>query len=423
LGLVEPAVAIIIALAFLVVLLYKRVNLGLTLNLTALLLASLSLDWQKTLLAIYETSTDFRTISIVLATFGIMLMSQLYNETKIIGDLSKSLSRLIKNPKIVASMLPAVIGFLPVAGGALMSAPLVNSETERLELKPEKKAFINLWFRHTIFPVYPISQVLILTAGLTGIAIPLIILRQIPVVIVMIIVGYLIGFWKVSSPKNREKSDFNSQMKRFLIVFSPILTTILVVVGFFPILRMAFDAASLDTAALELFKQGFDILVAIFIGLLILLFISRPSFKVFSKPFQNPGIYGVTFAAFGAFLLRNITVASGIPEIFGNLVTAGGINIILLLTVVPAALGFLTGSPLGGVSISYSIIAGILTFSPKTAALLYISTYLGYLVGPTHLCFIFTVDYFKSTLGNVYKYMIPSVLVSFATALAIYSIF
>jgi len=422
----DPLTAVIVSFCFLGVMLYKRVNIGITLNSTALLLGLLSLDWLEIPTIIYETSVDLRTISVVFATFGVMLMSQLYKETRVINDLSESLSRIIKNSKIVSSVLPAVIGFLPVAGGALMSAPLVDSEAERLGLKPEKKAYVNLWFRHTIFPVYPISQVLIVTAALTGIAIPLIIMRQIPVVIVMVTVGYLIGFRKVSNPKNKENSDsksLNSQLKRFLVAFSPILTTIVMVVGFFPILKIIVDAASLDLAGFELFKQGFDVLIATLIGLTVLIAISKPSLQVFAKPFKNWGIYGITFAAYGAFLLRNVTVVSGMPGIFENLVTSGNIDIILLLTVIPAVLGFLTGSPLGGVSISYSIIAGILTFSPKTAALIYISTYLGYLIAPTHLCFVFTVDYFKCTLGKVYKYMIPSFLISFATALLIYFLF
>ena len=409
LGFLDPLTAVIVSFCFLGVMLYKRVNLGITLNSTALLLALLSLDWQAIPTIIYETSIDLRTISVVLATFGVMLISQLYKETRVINNLSESLSRIIKNSKLVVTILPAIIGFLPVAGGALMSAPLVDSEAEKLRLKPEKKAYVNLWFRHTIFPVYPISQVLIVTAALTGIAIPLIIVRQIPVVIVMIIAGYLTGFWKVSNPKNKENSDpsLNSQLKRFLIAFSPILATIAVVVG-------------LDLAGLDLFKHGFDVLMATFIGLAVLIVVSKPSLQVFAKPLKNWGIYGITFAAYGALLLYNITKTAGISGIFENLVTSGTVDIILLLTLVPAVLGFLTGSPLGGISISISILAGILSFSPGTVALLYMSTYLGYLIAPTHLCFIFTADYFKCSLGKVYKYLIPSFLISFTTALLVY---
>ena len=391
--------------------LYKRVNLGITLNATALLLALLSLDWQEIEAVIFRTTFDLLTISVVFATFGIMLLSQLYKETRVINNLSESLSRIINNPKIVSSVLPAVIGFLPVAGGALMSAPLVDSEADKLGLKPEKKAYVNLWFNYTIFPVYPISQLLIITAALTETTVPSIIMRHIPVVVIMIIVGYIISFWKVSNADNKDdsntKNSLNSDLKGFFIAFSPILATIVVAVG-------------LDLAGFGLAKRGFDVLIATFIGLMVLIAISRLNLQVFTKPFKSWGIYGITLAAYGAFLLRNIMEATGIPEIFKAFATNGSLDIILLLTVVPAVLGFITSSPSGGVTIGISILAGILTFSPKTAALIYMSAYLGYLIAPTHLCFAFTADYFKCSLGRVYKYLIPSLAISFATAILVY---
>ena len=64
-----------------------------------------------------ETSTSALTISLVLATFGIMLISQLYKETGLIGTMSQDFGRLLRNTKLTVSLLPAVIGLLPVAGG------------------------------------------------------------------------------------------------------------------------------------------------------------------------------------------------------------------------------------------------------------------------------------------------------------------
>jgi len=413
LGFVDPPAALVASFCFLGLMLYKRVNLGLTLNATALLLALLSLDWETIPTIVYETTVAPLTIAVVLATFGIMLLSQLYKETRVINTLSESVSGLINNSKIVSSLLPAVIGFLPVAGGALMSAPLVDSQTERLGLKPEKKAYVNVWFRHTIFPVYPISQVLIITAALTGIAVPFIIVRQIPVVAVMVIVGYLISFWKVSVVKNERSlnsksgSNLDSNLRRFLIAFSPILATIVVVAG-------------LDAAVLGLASLGFDVFIATLVGLMVLIVISKPSIHVLATPLKSWEIYGITLAAYGAFLLRSVTIATGISETVRMLVVSGSINIILLLTLVPAVLGFVTGSPSGGVAISVSVLAGLLTFSPKTAALLYISAFLGYVIVPSHLCLAFTVDYFKCSMSRVYRYLIPSFLITFAAALLVY---
>ena len=416
---VDPLPAIIVSFCFLGVMLYKRVNLGITLNATAIILALLALSWQEIPKIIYST-VDYSTfegrlaISVVLATFGIMLLSYLYKETGVINCLSESFGRIVKNSKVVLSVLPAVIGFLPVAGGALMSAPLVESEAAKLKLKPEKKAYVNLWFRHTIFPVYPLSQGLIVTAGLTATTVPSIIVRQIPVVIAMIVVGYLISFRKVPKPTNEENarinSDVNSNLRSFFVAFSPILATIIA-------------AVILDLVGFDLAKQGFDVLIATFIGIIVLIAISKLSLQSFVKPLKNWGIYGITLAAYGALLLGKVMRAIGIPKIFETFVSNGSVDVILLLTVIPAVLGVFTASALGGVSLSVPIFSGIITLSPnipRTASLIYISAFLGYIIAPTHLCFTFTAEYFNCPLGKIYKYVIPSFLTTFITAILIY---
>ena len=398
-GFVDPLTAIIISFCFLGVMIYKRVNLGITLNATALLLALLALDLPQIGEVIFKTTTSSLTISLVAASFAIMLLSLLYKETKVIDVLSESLSRIVNNSKLIVSMLPAVIGLLPVAGGALMSAPLVEAETEKLGLKEDKKTYVNLWFRHTIFPLYPVSQLLILTAMLTGVTLASLILRQVPVVISMVIVGYLIGLWK--TPKTMEKENVKPnrslELKRLGITFSPILATIFAVVIF-----------------------GVDVSVAAFIGVVVLLIIARPSFEIFMKSFKNWAIWGITVAAYGAFLLRNVAEAIGISQVFGSFLANGSIDILLLLIVMPAFLSAITGSPSGGIAISVSILMGIVGFTAKSAALLYISSYLGYVVAPTHLCLVLTAEYFKCSLGKLYKLLIPSLIVSFATAIIVY---
>ncbi len=417
-GLLEPSIAIIVAIAFLVLLLYRRVNLGIVLNAAALLLAVLALDWATIPGVIYEATADPLTISVVLATFVIMMLSQLYKETGVVNTLSASISKLLNNPKAVMSILPAVIGLLPVAGGALTSAPLVDLEAEKLKIKQERKAYINLWFRHTIFPVYPLSQPLIVAAALTSVAMPLIILRQIPVVIVMVVMGFIVGFWKIKTPRNAATMTTdrkgNSNMRRFLVSFSPILFAIIV--------NIALNSAEVPFVTPDELNvlQGFNVLIATLAGLFLLIFISRPSAEVFVKPLHGWGIYGITLAAYGAFLLRETMDKAGISLIFRNFISNGTIDLILLLTVVPAVLGMLTGSPLGGASIGISILTGIVAFSPKIAALIYISAYLGYTVSPTHLCFAFTAKYFECPMGNMYKYVLPSFVVTFIAAVLVY---
>jgi integral membrane protein (TIGR00529 family) len=412
LGFVNPLVAIIIAIGFLIVLLYKRVNLGIALNATALFLALLAVDLGMIIPVIITTTLDLLTISVCAATFSIMLLSELYKETGMIRRLSDSVSRLINNPKIVLCILPAIIGLLPVGGGALVSAPLVDSEADKLKMTPSKKAYVNLWFRHTIFPVYPLGPVIIATAVLTKLSIPSIIVRQIPVVLVMVIVGYIIGFWKVSQVKKDApdiRANRKSDLNNFFISFFPILATILI------------DVA-LNLAGFNQLLSGFDVVIAILIGIAIFVAITKLNSMVFVKPLKSWGIWGITAAAYGAFLLRNVMDAAGISNVFSSYVANGSIDVVLFLAVGPALLGLLTGSAQGGVAVSVSILSTIfpLPFAAKVAALVYISAYLGYTIAPTHLCLTFTADYFKCSLGKMYKYIIPSFLITFSIALLVY---
>lgn len=415
-GLLDPVAAIVAAFCLLGVLLYKRVNLGITLTATAIVLGLLAVNWQDIPTIAYKTvdpstKNGLLALSVILATFGIMWLSQLYEVTGQMVKLSESASRLVKNPKILLSVLPAILGLLPVAGGALMSAPIVDAEAEKLKLKPERKVYVNVWFRHVILPIYPLSPMLITVAGLTGTPIFSIVLLQLPIFVAMAAVGFLLGFWRTTTPKEDKADEApvkkSSDLKDFAVAFSPMLTTVVVAV--------------LISVSVHGFSElGLDVLIATFAGVVALALISRSSPRILIKPLRSLSIYGVTLAVYGAFLLRDIMEAAGLSRILQPLVLSGNLNATTLLIAIPMAFGFLTGSPSGAMAVGVSILAGVLTFTTKTSMLLYISAYLGYNIAPTHLCFTFTADYFKTHIGKVYKYMIPSALATFAVALMVY---
>lgn len=400
---INPLIAFAIALGAFGLLLYKRVGLGVSLTVAAFLLGFLTVGFYETFRTLFGTLQDYNALTLIFATFAIMMLSQLYKETGLINVLSESLSGLIRNSKLILGILPAIIGLMPVAGGALMSAPMVEAEAKKLKLDKVKKTYVNLWFRHTIFPVYPVSQLLILTAALTGTTLFSIIYRQIPVVAGMIAIGYFIGLWKAqpSEVQTKNKNDGtksrDNNLKSFLFSFSPILVTIFLV------------------AAL-----GVNVAVSAFVGVFVLAVISRLKFSSLTKILKGWSIYEITLAAFGAFFLRNITISSGVSDVIGKMLIQGNLNEALVLLFPPAVLAFLVGSPSGGIAISVPILAEIVDFTSKSASLLYMSAYLGYLGSPTHLCLVLTAEYFKCPLGKVYKYMIPSLILSAILTILVY---
>jgi len=396
----NPLLVFAVSIVLFVVLMYRRVGLGVSLTLAAFLMSLLSLGISGTGTVLLETCIDPVTLTLVFASFFIMFLSRLYKETGLVNVLTRSLGGFIKNSKVTVSLLPAVIGLLPVAGGALMSAPMVDAEADKLGLDESKKTYINIWFRHAILPIYPISQFLILTAALTETSIDALIARQALVVTVMIIIGYFIGLRKTKVAKtNNTEAELNpkANLKGLAYSFSPIIITIIL-------------AAALNV----------NIAIATLAGVITLLAITRTKVTAFPKILKNRAIWEVTLAAFGALLLRNVTLASGASEILGSALANTNLNEIIVISTVPAVLGFLLGSPSGAVALSVPILAETVTFIPKNASLLYISAYLGYLSAPTHLCLVFTAQYFRTSISKSYKYLIPSIIVSIIAALITY---
>jgi integral membrane protein (TIGR00529 family) len=80
----------------------------------------------------------------------------------------EALQALTSNGHIVIAALPSLVGLLPVVGGAMFSAPMVDEVGDRLAADQERKTFINYWFRHMWEPVYPLYPSMMLAAALLG---------------------------------------------------------------------------------------------------------------------------------------------------------------------------------------------------------------------------------------------------------------
>lgn len=401
----DPLVALVVSFTVLGIMLFKRVSIGVALVCAGLIMGLLSMELADVIGVhgiLAQTTVDPVTVSLVLVTFEIMVLSVLYKETRALESLSTSFRGLLKNPKFIVMMLPAIVGLLPVPGGALMSAPLVEKEAENLGLKEEEKTYLNVWFRHIIFPVYPMSQVLILAAALTATSMASIIVSQIPVVVAMTLTGYFAVLRKPKTlpPSNDgiiQEMSFRRNLTNFAVSFSPILAMILTV---------------------ALFRL--EVYLAALVGILLLILITKPSWKILAKTVSNVTAYKVALAAYGAMLLRSATIASGASEFLGHAITAWNLGGAALLLTLPAALSFLVGSPSGGLAIGIPILAGTFSFDSSSASLLYISAYLGYLAAPTHLCLALTADYFKCPLSKMYRILAPSLAVAFAVSFLVF---
>ncbi len=75
-------------------------------------------------------------------------------------EMIESLELMLKSAKITIMVAPALIGTLLVTGGALMSCPVVNNLGDRLDISNDRRASVNLIFRHAMYFIFPFGPTL-----------------------------------------------------------------------------------------------------------------------------------------------------------------------------------------------------------------------------------------------------------------------
>ncbi len=244
--------------------------------------------------------------------------------------------KALKRPKLALATIPAILGLLPVAGGALMSAPVADFIGDAIGLKKDSKLLINVWYRHVIFLFYPISNVMILTAALSGINVWEIAYRQLPVAATTVIVGFIIGFRR-ESPRHQSSAIMKANGRADFILLAKTLTPIIVAVLFSillsPVTNYVINA--------QLQALSLSIIIGVALALLSLILLSTPKRDAFLSAIANKSTAELILAAYGAMLLRTAFIKVNIGSMISG-VLSGYVSPSVLAIALPAILAFVT---------------------------------------------------------------------------------
>jgi len=101
---------------------------------------------------------DPKALSLIVIVSLILVLSQSLEAS---GQMARLLARfdgLIARQRLNIVIFPALIGLLPMPGGAIFSAPMVRTIGADADLTGAQMSFINYWFRHLWeywWPLYP----------------------------------------------------------------------------------------------------------------------------------------------------------------------------------------------------------------------------------------------------------------------------
>ena len=152
-------VKIFIVLALLIFLVWRKVDTGVSILFAAVLLGILfSMPFTLFFKEIPKVALSRETIQLAAAIILVLVFNDLWKESGQLKLVIDKMEYIFQDARVTVAALPAIIGLMPIMGGAYLSAPLVDESSEKLNLGSEHKSFINYWFRHIweyFLPTYP----------------------------------------------------------------------------------------------------------------------------------------------------------------------------------------------------------------------------------------------------------------------------
>ncbi len=401
-----------IIIIFAGILILNRFGLHLAVSLLA---GSISLGiWtgmspMELLTCLYESTINYQTLSLALIVWLIMAMSVIMEKSGHMKRLVSSFTNLTKDARVVGTVMSALIGLLPMPGGALFSAPLVGEALSRVNASPEHKTALNYWFRHIWEYWWPLYPGVILAIALLNTQTWRYMMFAAPLTLLSVAAGYLFIIRPMGTTGSNSESQISWQgIKEFIYEMMPItiiISSIFIITGL--------------SAILTLIKPDFSIpsLVSVIVGIS-----GAIAWVCRSNRIAPSGLLSATlgksnltmiFLIVSIMLLKGVMTDSGAVQGIRDELMTYGIPPILLILIMPFFSGFILGIAVGFVGASFPLIVPLIpahdTFTYLLyAALAYTFGYMGMMLSPVHLCFLVTRDYFKAGIGGSYGYVVKT---------------
>ena len=383
--------AIGVAAAFLViiVLVTRKVALGYAL-LAGSFIAAISSGFTPWgfLVTSAKTLIQPATLNLISTLVLISILGSWMKELGILDRMVDALEKVLRSAKLTIMVVPSIMGTLLVTGGAIMAAPMVNSMGDRINLSNERRAAINLLFRHAWYFIFPFAPSFILVKEIANIEIKQLILIQLPLTIVAVVSGYYAWLRDVKEDNGQAEPPTKEDYLNLLRYTSPLWSSLVLGLGF-----------------------GVPFQLALLVGLGLALYYGRPSLQAIPSMLLRGVQVPILLSGVGIMIFKEI-LSSG--DTLGSLTTGLlglGLPLAVIVILLPALVSFISASSTSAIGITLPL---LLPAMRQTNHLLlftagvYCAAFLGYFSSPLHLCQVLTLEFFQVKMHDLYKeYVLP----------------
>jgi len=364
------------------------------------------------------------TVFFLIVVAGILVFSGALNSTGQIKRIIESFKAMMGESRLALVAFPALIGLLPMPGGAIFSAPMVEAATENFDIDPARSTIANYWFRHIWEFWLPLYPGVILALTLTRVPTGRFILMQLPMTLWAVATGYVAILHRIRLGRQRQRNWSRSNIARFVRELTPILIVVGAVAFLDPIGERA--ARILRTESLLVRRMPLLLGLALAAGWL---FAWRGlAWGDFARLFLKKSLFDMVFLAAGTLMFKSVLERCGAVEALREEFTVWNIPLAALVGLLPFVAGLVVGLAIGFVGASFPFVIAVLSVIPQTERLPYYFLaygcgFAGMMLSPVHLCLLLTNQYFQSRLPRVYAYLLPLGLLSAAFSTLLFFVY
>ncbi len=394
-----------IIIAAIILLIRLKVRLSLTLLGSAAVVGVLfGLSPAQMVAAALSGFLDAETLKIVLALQLVLLFSAITKEQGGMQRALSALSRVFRDARVTVAVIPAVIGLLPVVGGAMLSAPLVSEASDGLTLSPERRTFLNYWFRHVWEYSLPTFPAVFLTAGIAGIPIADLILVNLPLTAASVLAGIALGFRGIQRPAATQATLTPTDCGRQLLAFAWNLAPLFIVI----LLTVAGD--------IHLAWSLLGVTAAI-----VLLYRIRPARIV--RLARTHLSLELAFLVWGIMVFKEMLSAGNAMAGTAADLTRMGMPAAVLVVALPALIAFITGYTTAFVGLSFPVILPLLPADGTVVYYVMLGLAGGicaHMLSPMHACFVMTLDYYRADMVKTYRLILAPALLTLLVGVGVF---
>ncbi len=355
-----------------------------------------------------------KTLSLAVVVTLILVLSSSMEMGGHMARLLDSFRGLVANPRLNLALFPALIGLLPMPGGAIFSAPMVKELGNQSGLRPDQLSFINYWYRHIWEYWWPLYPGVLLAVTLAEIDLWTVVMIMWPLTVIAVSLGSL----SVKGAELKDavgKRDMARPAGPFLKELVPILMVIFVGLGMGVLLSALFPG-------IHIAKET-GLIVALILSIVYVWVRSRMAGDMIRGVLMDPHIFKMFYMVIAILIFKGMLEDSHAVMAISAEFMKFSIPLVLITVVLPFIVGGITGITIAFVGSTFPIIIPLIhsmgegVFMPAYVALALVSGFMGVLLSPLHLCLLLSNQYFGAAFGRVYRHLLLPCGFLFATGL------